>query len=135
MCQDDPGSKMFFNVRMPDSYDGGDIVVQVSSVNTDVAEGDTLVLSPSCGCASDSDAFGDDLLVPCDDNMVTTYETSGDIEHSSAPPCDIDGTCEPGDELLCSFVVNDTGTGVTNMETDLHILGARIEYGVSSATD
>lgn len=132
LCADNDASTIWGSAVMPDSWNGGTVTFELSYVQT---AADTAVMnsdiSAQCRPAGGTinSTFGTEVAI--DDAAVSG---SNIVDMTTSGAVTPNGTCAGGDMLNFKWQLDAGGT--TTAVATLHILGIKMEYGVTTqATD
>jgi len=122
ICADNNASAIYGQAVMPDSWNGGTVVFELSYTQTaaDTSDFNGGVFAQCRGAGETIGSYGSEQTI--NDAAVTGSNAVDITESSAVTPA---GTCAGGDILFWKYEVEDTTD--TAMAT-LHILGMKMEY-------
>lgn len=125
-CADNAASAFYFDMRMPDSWDGGTFVVYLVGENGNATPSGNLDFDVSVQCRGDSEVINSTYGTA--QNVVVGFDTQYDLEQASSsaitPNCTT--SCAGGDKCFFKAVMDDTGT--TTEVADTYILDLSVEW-------
>lgn len=132
ICADNDSSTIYGEVVMPDSWDMGTVTIEGSFVQT---AADTSAINSDVAFACRSGAGGTinntwGTEVAMD---ITNVSGSNALDHRTTAEATPNGTCTEGALLQFRWQLDATGT--TTAVSTLHILGFKVEYGITSRSD
>lgn len=124
ICADNDSSTIYGSTVMPDSWDGGTVTFETTTIqtaaNTSALNGDIAAQCRGDG-ETPSSTWGTEVAI--DDAAVTGSNNNDQITSGAVTPA---GTCAAGDTLYWRYQVDATGT--TTAVSTLHFLGFKMEY-------
>jgi hypothetical protein len=131
ICTDNNASSMYGHVTMPDSWDGGTVLFELTYIQTAT---DTAILNADvaaqCRGATEvpSSTWGTEVAI--DDAAVTGSNANDQTESATAvTPA---GTCAAGDELYWRIQLD---VATTTAVATLHFTGVKMEYSTNLPGD
>ena len=119
---------------MPDSYNAGTITVELAVFSTGNNTTEIFAMDCAAQAVSDGDPVAAHSITGEQEASCTFGAQALDEQHCTTPAITIQGTPAAGDHIYLRCQVDATASTVTPF-TDIRILGAKIEYGVSTSTD
>lgn len=126
-CADNDASTIYFNLQMPDNYDGGTITIGVQAVATSATPSGDLDADVSAFCENDSGAIGSDWGTEI--ALDVTFNTQNDLEMAESAAVTPTATCQAGSHLFARYQVDAAGTDGTITS---QILGFSVGYNVAA---
>jgi hypothetical protein len=131
ICLDNDSSTAYFEVSMPDSWDGGTVTVMGSFIQT-AADTSNMNADIALACRADgttiNNTWGTEVAM---DTAMTGSSAIDTITTGAVTP---NGTCTGAGTLLQGRWQLDA-TGTTTAVATLHLVGFKIEYSTKSRSD
>lgn len=123
-------------LQMPDSWDGGTLLVRVYAICARAACAGDLAMHFSAACVQDSGAWATTISTTGEQLVTVTFDTQNDLELAITGALTPNGTCTAPALLRLQGQIHVPGTTLdTNELLETGILSMRLEYAVSSASD
>jgi hypothetical protein len=131
ICADNDASTIYGEVEMPDAWDGSTVTMMGRFIQT-AADTANMHSDVAMACRSDNDTinntWGTEVAM---DTAMTGSNGTDTVTTGAITP---NGTCTGGGKLL-QFRWQLDAAGTTTAVATLHVLGFKIEYGVTSLSD
>lgn len=135
VCADNDAGAMYWKVAMPDAWDGGTVTVELQ-IHQVGASTNAIQIDFAAMCYSHDEAISAFASPPTGEQPADiTLTADNDVLHGTTAAITVAGTtCAGGDTLFLTGQVDATASHA-DIATAVEILGAKLEYGISSLSD